>query len=65
MQKLKQKAEISVHMPGKDIHVESDDEDLYAAIDLMMDKLDRQIIKHKQKTYAHPHDALKRQEAEE
>jgi len=65
VQKLKQKAEISVHMPGKDIHVESDDEDLYAAIDLMMDKLDRQIIKHKQKTYAHPHDALKRQEAEE
>jgi ribosome-associated translation inhibitor RaiA len=26
----------------------------------MMDKLDRQIIKHKQKAYAHPHDALKR-----
>jgi len=65
VQKLRQKAEISVHLPGKDIHVESDDEDLYAAIDLMMDKLDRQIIKHKQKTYAHPHDALKRQAAEE
>ena len=61
VQKLRQKAEISVHMPGKDIHVESDDEDLYAAIDLMMDKLDRQIIKHKQKAYSHPHDALKRQ----
>ncbi len=65
VQKLRQKAEISVHMPGKDIHVESDDEDLYAAIDLMMDKLDRQIIKHKQKAYSHPHDALKRQAAEE
>jgi len=65
VQKLRQKAEISVHMPGKDIHVESDDEDLYAAIDLMMDKLDRQIIKHKSKTYAHPHDALKRQAEEE
>ncbi len=65
VQKLRQKAEISVHMPGKDIHVESDDEDLYAAIDLMMGKLDRQIIKHKQKAYAHPHDALKRQETEE
>ena len=63
--KLRQKAEISVHMRGKDIHVESDDADLYAAIDLMMDKLDRQIIKHKQKTYSHPHDALKRQSAEE
>ena len=65
VQKLRQKAEISVHMRGKDIHVECEDEDLYAAIDLMMDKLDRQIIKHKQKTYAHPHDTLKRQAVEE
>jgi len=65
VQKLRQKAEISVHMSGKDIHVESDDEDMYAAIDLMMDKLDRQIIKHKQKAFGHPHDALKRQTAEE
>ena len=52
VQKLRQKAEISVHLPGKDVHVESDDEDMYAAIDLMMDKLDRQIIKHKQKARA-------------
>src|SRR3972149_10677889 len=65
VQKLTQKAEISLHVRGKDIHVESDDEDLYAAIDLMMDKLDRQIIKHKQKAYSHPHDALKRQAADE
>ena len=65
VEKLRQKAEISVHMRGKDIHVESDDADLYAAIDLMMDKLDRQIIKHKQKAYAHPHDAMKRQSADE
>ena len=65
VQKLRQKAEISVHMPAKDIHVESDDEDLYAAIDLMMGKLDRQIIKHKDKAFAHPHDALKRQPSEE
>ncbi len=65
VQKLRQKAEISVHMPGKDVHVESDDADMYAAIDLMMDKLDRQIIKHKQKVSSRPHDALKRQPAEE
>jgi len=65
VQKLRQKAEISVHMAGKDIHVESDDADMYAAIDLMMDKLDRQIIKHKQKAYAHPHDALKHKPEEE
>ena len=65
VQKLRKKAEISVHMRGKDIHVESDDEDMYAAIDLMMDKLDRQILKHKDKDFAHPHDAMKRQPAEE
>jgi len=65
VQKLRQKAEISVHLPGKDIHVESDDEDMYAAIDLMMSKLDRQIIKHKGKAFDHPHDAIKRQPAEE
>ena len=65
VQKMRQKAEISVHMRGKDIHVESDDEDMYAAIDLMMDKLDRQIIRHKDKAFGHPHDALKRQPAEE
>ena len=59
VQKLRQKAEISVHLPGKDIHVESDDADMYAAIDLMMDKLDRQVIKHKQKAHAHPHEAIK------
>jgi putative sigma-54 modulation protein len=66
VQKLRQKAEISVHMPGKDVHVESDDEDLYAAIDLMMDKLDRQIIKHKDKAFSHAHEApKKRQPADE
>lgn len=65
VQKLRQKAEISVHLPGKDIHVESDDADMYAAIDLTMDKLDRQIIRHKQKAYAHPRDAIKHKPDEE
>ncbi len=65
VQKTRQKAEISVHLPGKDVHVESDDEDLYAAIDLMMDKLDRQIIKHKDKAFAHPRDAVKHQPTEQ
>ena len=65
VQKMRQKAEVRVHMSGKDIHVESDDEDLYAAIDLVMDKLDRKIIKHKDKAFAHPRDAVKHQPAEE
>jgi putative sigma-54 modulation protein len=51
--KLKQKAEVTVHLSGKDVFVESIDEDLYAAIDSLADKLDRQIQKHKQKVQDH------------
>ena len=65
VEKLRQKAEINVHVRGKDIYVESNEADMYAAIDLMMYKLDRQIIKYKDKAFAHPHDALKRHDAED
>jgi len=53
VEKLKQKAEVTVHLAGKDIYVESIDEDLYAAIDMLADKLDRQVQKHKQKLQDH------------
>lgn len=53
VEKLKQKAEVTVHVPGKDIFVESSEDDLYAAIDSMFDKLDRQVLKHKQKLQDH------------
>ena len=46
--KLRQKAECTLHVRGKDLHCESEEEDLYAAIDLMVDKLDRQVLKHKE-----------------
>ena len=49
VQKLDQKIEANVHLSGKDIHVECHDADMYAAIDGLVDKLDRQIIKHKEK----------------
>jgi putative sigma-54 modulation protein len=51
--KLKQKAEVTVHLSGKDVYVEATEEDLYAAIDSLADKLDRQIQKHKQKLQDH------------
>ena len=57
--KLLQKAEVTLHVRGKDIHAECIDADLYAAIDLLIDKLDRQVIKYKDKVNAKPHDALK------
>jgi len=64
VEKLKQKAEVTVHVRGKDIFVEAIDGDLYAAIDLLVDKLDRQVVKYKEKTGDHTRDTLKRQPAE-
>ena len=51
--KLKQKVEANVHLSGKDIFVECDDANMYAAIDALVDKLDRQILKHKEKHAGH------------
>ena len=54
--KLKQKAEVTLHVKGKDIHADATDADLYAAIDLLTEKLDRQILKHKEKISTHHRD---------
>ncbi|GAB3259274.1 HPF/RaiA family ribosome-associated protein [Chitinimonas naiadis] len=60
--KLQQKIEVNVHLRGKDIHVEATEPDMYAAIDLVADKLDRQVLKHKEKRYGDRHsDAMKYQ----
>lgn len=61
VEKLAQKAEVTLHVRGKDIFAESQDEDMYAAIDLMTDKLDRQVLKYKRKMQDHNHEALKHQ----
>ena len=53
VEKLKQKAEVTVHLSGKDVYVEAIEDDLYAAIDSLSDKLDRQIQKYKQKVQDH------------
>jgi putative sigma-54 modulation protein len=49
--KLTQKAEVTLHVPGKDLHCECEDGDLYAAIDFLADKLDRQVLKYKDKLH--------------
>lgn len=56
VEKLKQKAEATVHISGKDVFVECEDENLYAAIDALVDKLDRQVLKHKEKVSDRRHD---------
>lgn len=62
--KLVQKAEVTLHMRGKDIHVEANHEDMYAAIDALADKLDRQVLRHKDKITNHSHVAMKYQPIE-
>lgn len=60
--KLIQKAEVNIHVPGKEIFAEATDADLYAAIDALADKVDRQVLKHKEKQNGHGRDTLKQQE---
>lgn len=55
VEKTRQKAEGSVNVKGAQLHADAEHDDLYAAIDLMNDKLDRQIIKHKEKSVARSH----------
>ena len=59
----RQKAEVTLHVKGKDIFVETSHEDLYAAIDQLMDKLDRQVVKHKDRVQEHHHESLKRHDS--
>lgn len=56
----RQKAEINLRLRGNVIHVESFAEDLYAAIDCLIDKLDRQVLKYKTKVQDHQHEGIKR-----
>lgn len=65
VEKLKQKAEANVHLSGKTIFVECDDANLYVAIDSLVEKLDRQILKHKEKHAARRHDDSGKQPAAE
>lgn len=53
IEKLDQKAEATVHVAGSDIHAYATEADMYAAIDVLADKLDRQIKKYKEKLTDH------------
>jgi len=53
VEKLQQKAEAKVHLSGADVFADSIHEDMYAAIDALVDKLDRQVKKHKEKLQTH------------
>jgi putative sigma-54 modulation protein len=53
VEKLEQKAEATVQISGAKLFADDVQEDMYQAIDNMVDKLDRQIIKHKEKKGKH------------
>jgi putative sigma-54 modulation protein len=61
----RQKAEINLRLPGKTINVASLSQDLYAAIDALIDKLDRQVMKYKSQVQDHSRQALKHLPEEE
>ena len=56
----RQKAECNIHVKGTDMFAESSHADLYAAVDELVDKLDRQVVRHKGRLQEHHHEAPKR-----
>jgi putative sigma-54 modulation protein len=56
--KLRQQVTANLHISGKDIHAECVEPDMYAAIDALADKLDRQVVKYKEKRNGHRHDPV-------
>ena len=53
--KLVQKAEATLHISGAELFADANSQDLYAAIDALTDKLDRQVLKHKEKEIERHH----------
>jgi len=64
IEKDRQKAEATIHISRGQVYADSEDESMYAAIDSLADKLDRQVKKHKEKLKDHHRgEGLKNQEA--
>ncbi len=53
VEKLEHRAEATIHLNGGTIHADSVEENMYAAVDTLVDKLDRQVKKHKEKLNDH------------
>ena len=61
VEKLRHKAEATVKVIGAKLYADATEEDMYAAIDGLVDKLDRQVRKHKEKLVDHhARDSIKR-----
>ncbi len=64
VEKKRQKAEATLLLKGNRVFAETVDEDMYAAIDSLVDKLDRQVKKHKEKITDHHRSEAKISEQE-
>ncbi len=53
VQKLRHVAEATIHAKGATLHANAEGADMYAALDALADKLDRQVLKHKEKLTSH------------
>lgn len=53
------KVECTIHVKGREIVAHASDDNMYAAIDVLVDKLDRQVVRHKEQSRAHHHTPLK------
>ncbi len=53
---LRQSAEITIHLKGKELFAQAHNADLYHAMDAVVDKLERQVVKHKEKIKDHHHE---------
>ncbi|WP_240098088.1 ribosome hibernation-promoting factor, HPF/YfiA family [Thermomonas flagellata] len=53
IEKPDHKAEATVNLPGRTLHADASAVDMYAAIDLLADKLDRLLMKQKEKMVDH------------
>ncbi|MBK8286984.1 MAG: ribosome-associated translation inhibitor RaiA [Ahniella sp.] len=61
LEKLRHKAEATISVPQQRIHAEAESNDMYAAIDALVDKLDGQVKKHKEKLQEHRRDPKERE----
>ena len=53
VEKLRKIAEATILIAKAELHASSESEDMYAAVDTLVDKLDKQLIKHKEKNRKH------------
>jgi putative sigma-54 modulation protein len=55
VEKVVQRAEATAHVSGAELFADASSDDMYAAIDALTDKLDRQLLKHKEKQVSRHH----------